>query len=138
MVLALGLIILLLLGISTGLSFLDNLDLPGAGTLQYILARLISFLLILAIFLLLYKFIPNTSVRWGDIWRGAVLGAIMFEIALFGFTVFLRYFATYQVIYGSMASIVIILIWIYISSFILILCAEINAVYNRMFRRRLP
>jgi len=138
MVLVIGVIILLLLGISTGLSFLDNIALPGIGLLQYALFRLISFLLVLAIFLLLYKFIPNTQVRWSDIWRGALLGAIMFELALFGFTVFLRYFATYDIIYGSLASIVIILIWIYISSFILILCAEINSVYNRMFRQRLP
>ena len=138
MVLALGLIILLLLGISTGLSFLGDIELPGIGTLQNVLARGISFLLVLAIFLLLYKFIPNTRVSWGDIWRGALLGAIMFEVALFGFSIFLRYFAAYDVIYGSLASIVIILFWIYISSFILILCAEINSVYNRMFRQRLP
>jgi len=136
MILAVGLIIILLLGLSTGLSFLGNLDIPGIGVIQSILARLVTFLLIAGIFLLLYKFIPNTNVRWSDIWRGALLGAVMFQLALFGFTVFLKYFASYNLIYGSLTSLIVILIWIYISSFILILCAEINTVYNRMFRQQ--
>jgi membrane protein len=134
MILALGLIIILVLGLSTFLSFLGSLNIPGIDTLQFILVRLVIFLLIAAVFLLLYKFIPNTTVRWGDIWRGAILGSIMFQIALWGFTFFLQNFAAYNLIYGSLASLVVILIWIYISSFILILCAEINTVYNRMFR----
>jgi membrane protein len=97
---------------------------------------MVTFMLIAAVFLLLYKFIPNTKVYWADIWRGAILGAIMFQFALFGFTFFLQNFSAYNLIYGSLTSLVVLLIWIYISSFILILCAEINTVYNRMFRKR--
>ena len=65
-----------------------------------------------------------------------MLGAIMFQIALFGFAFFIRNFSGYNLIYGSLTSTVVILIWIYISSFILILCAEINAVYYQMFTKK--
>jgi membrane protein len=136
MILSIGLIIILLLGLSTGLSLLGNLDLPAFGIFEAILPRALSFVLITAIFLLLYKFTPSAPVRWRDIWRGALLGAIMFQAALFGFAFFIQNFSSYSLIYGSLTSIVVILIWIYISSFILILCAEINAVYYQMFTQK--
>lgn len=135
MVLFVGLIIILLFGISTALSLLGTVAVPGIGMFLSVLARIISFLFTLVIFLLIYKYIPNFRVYWGDIWRGALLGAVMFQLALFAFTYFLNNFAAYELIYGSLASLIAILIWIYISSFILILCAEINVVYNSMFRQ---
>lgn len=136
MILSIGLVILLLLGLSTGLSILGDFNLPGFNILMPILTRLLSFVLIMATFLLLYKFTPSAPIRWRDIWRGALLGAIMFQIALFGFAFFIRNFSGYNLIYGSLTSTVVILIWIYISSFILILCAEINAVYYQMFTKK--
>jgi membrane protein len=136
MVLAIGLIILLLLGLTTGLSFLSSIALPGVSILQFFLARAISFVLVLAIFLLLYRFIPNTRVHWRDIWRGTLITGIIFQLALYGFTYYLQNFASYQMIYGPLSSLVVILVWIYISSFLLILGAEINAVYNERFQPR--
>ena len=44
-------------------------------------SRLVAFLLLLAVFLLLYKYIPNTTIHWRHIWPGAFLAAMLFEIA---------------------------------------------------------
>jgi membrane protein len=94
--------------------------------------RLIAFLLILVVFLLLYKFIPNTKTYWRYIWPGALLATILFEIARTLFIFYMDNFANYQLIYGSITSIIILLVWIYYSSFIVILGAEFTFQYSRM------
>lgn len=138
MILAMGLMVLVLLGIATFLSYLDTLSLPGITVIEYLLSKLVSFALLMSIFLLLYKFTPRKTIYWRDIWLGSLIGAIAFQIALVGFTIFIRRFADYQLVYGSLASLVVILVWIYISSFILIICAEINSVHYSMFRQHTP
>ena len=133
MVFGTGILFLLSLGTSAFVTFLGNsLNLPDRNTaLVYISAKLIAFLLMLAIFLLLYKFVPNIKTRWRDIWPGALLAAIFFEIARALFIFYLEHFANYQVIYGTVSSIVILMVWIYYSAFILILGAEFTFQYSQ-------
>jgi membrane protein len=136
MVLSMGILFLLSLGASAILSILHGVsDLPVA---QLIIVdaggRLVAFLLILAVFLLLYKLIPNTRTYWRYIWPGALLAAILFEIARTLFIFYLENFANYQLIYGSIASIIVLLVWIYYSAFIMVLGAEFTFQYGRMRR----
>ncbi|MGA7727598.1 MAG: YihY/virulence factor BrkB family protein [Dehalococcoidales bacterium] len=132
MVIGTGILFLLSLGASTFISFMGNaLNLPDRNLAVVNLgAKLIAFLLMLAIFLLLYKFVPNTKTRWRDIWPGAVLAAVFFEIARALFIFYLEHFANYQAIYGTISSFVILLVWIYYSAFILILGAEFTFQYS--------
>lgn len=127
MVFGTGILFLLSLGASTAVTFVGN-----AGTVVYISGKIIAFLLMLAIFLLLYKFVPNTKNRWRDIWTGALLAAVFFEIARTLFILYLEHFANYQAIYGSISSFVVLLVWIYYSAFILILGAEFSFQFSRM------
>jgi membrane protein len=132
MVFGTGILFLLSLGTSTFISFMGNtLNFSGRdATAVNLGAKLIAFLLMLAIFLLLYKFVPNTKTRWRDIWPGALAAAILFEIARALFIFYLEHFANYQVIYGTVSSFVILLIWIYYSALILILGAEFTYQYG--------
>jgi membrane protein len=95
-------------------------------------SRLVAFLLILVVFLFLYKFIPFTKTYWRDIWPGALLAAILFEIARTLFIFYINNLANYQLIYGSIASIIVLLVWIYYAAFIMILGAEFTFQYGRM------
>jgi membrane protein len=95
---------------------------------------MLGFIFSLSIFLTLYKFIPNTKTYWRYVWPGAVLVAILFEIGKSLFVFYIDRFSTYESVYGGVASMIILLIWIYISAFILILGAEISAEYGRMKR----
>ena len=124
---------LLSLGTSAFVSFIGNaLNLPDRNlAVVNLSAKLIAFFLMLAIFLLLYKFVPNTKTPWCDIWLGALLAAIFFEIARALFIFYLEHFANYQLIYGAISSFVILLVWIYYSAFILILGAEFTFQYSR-------
>jgi membrane protein len=81
---------------------------------------------------LLYKFVPNTKTHWRSVWPGALLAAALFELARTLFIFYLDNFANYQLIYGSITSIIILLIWIYYSAFIMILGAEFTFQYSRM------
>jgi membrane protein len=134
MVLSTGILFMLSLGASAIISILRRVfDIPVTKLIIVDAGgRLVAFLLILVVFLLLYKFIPNTRTLWRYVWPGALLAAILFEIARTLFIFFLENFANYQLIYGSITSIVILLVWIYYSAFILILGAEFTFQYGRM------
>jgi membrane protein len=132
MALGIGILFFLSMGATSVFSFLRNLDSPLAIASSDIGARLLAFLFSIAIFLLLYKFIPNTKTYWRYIWPGAVLAGILFEIAKTAFVFYLDHFASYESVYGNVASMIILLFWIYISAFIMILGAELSAEYGRM------
>jgi membrane protein len=76
---------------------------------------------------LMYATIPNCPVRRRDAAIGALLGAVLFEVARWGFTLFVQHAQTYQQIYGVLAAIPIFLLWIYLSWVIVILGASIGA-----------
>jgi len=134
MVFGTGILFLLSLAASAIISILCRaLDLPPADLIIVnVGSRLVAFLLMLAVFLLLYKLIPNTKTYWRYVWPGALLATILFEIARTLFIFYLENFAIYQLIYGSIASIIVLLVWIYYSAFIMILGAEFTFQYGRM------
>jgi len=76
---------------------------------------------------LMYTVVPNCKVRRRDAAVGALLGAVLFEIARWGFTLFVQHAQTYQQVYGVLAAIPIFLLWIYLSWVIMILAASIAA-----------
>jgi len=134
MALSTWILFLLSLGASAITSILREVfDLSAAKLIVVeVGSRLVAFLLILAVFLLLYKLIPNTRTYWRYVWPGALLAAILFEIARTLFVFYLENFANYQLIYGTVASIIVLLVWIYYSAFIMILGAEFTFQYGRM------
>lgn len=76
---------------------------------------------------LMYGTVPNCKVKRVDAAIGALLGAVLFEIARWGFTLFVSNAQTYQQIYGVLATIPIFLLWVYLSWVIAILGASIAA-----------
>jgi membrane protein len=93
-----------------------------------------TILLILAVGLV-YYFIPNAKTRFRDVWVGAVLTGILWRIAFDGFSWYIgRSGLTF--IHGSIAAVVVFLLWIYVSSVILMYGVEFTAAYARLRRRR--
>ena len=91
-------------------------------------------LLILAVGLV-YYFIPNTKTRFRDVWVGAVLTAILWRLAFEGFSWYLGR-SGLTLIHGSIAAVIVFLLWIYVSSVILIYGVEFTAAYARLRRQR--
>ena len=134
MVLFMGILFLLSLGASAFFSILRGISNSTATNLTIvdIGGRLVAFLLILAVFLLLYKIVPNTKTYWRWVWPGALVAAVLFEIARTLFISYVEHFADYQLIYGSITSVIVLLVWVYYSAFILILGAEFTFQYSHM------
>ena len=115
---------------------LANYDLPGLDFLVNVFARVLfqggSFVLMLCVFLFVYKFVPNTKTYWRYIWPGAVLAAVLFELSKNLFISYLNRIASFENVYGSLTPVIILLLWAYVSSLILIVGAELSSEYGRM------
>src|SRR6185312_14915157 len=97
------------------------------GALARSLLSVLPFLVTFFTLWLMYTGIPSCAVPRRDAAVGALLGAILFEVARWGFSVFVQHAQTYQQIYGVLAAIPIFLLWIYLSWVIVILSASIAA-----------
>jgi membrane protein len=101
-----------------------------------LLPTLLPVTLTILIFLLLYKILPNTTVRWSDVWLGALLTGLGWELAKYLFTWYLTNFASYNLVYGSVALIIAFLAWSYYTGVIFIWGAEFTAEFAKARRAR--
>jgi membrane protein len=85
-------------------------------------------------FLVLYWIVPAADVHLRDAWPGALAAALLFETAKAGFGIYLRNFASYDVVFGTLAAAAAFLFWVYVSANILLLGAELAAEYPRVRR----
>ena len=92
-------------------------------------------LVIIAVGLVFY-FIPNAKTRFRDVWVGAILTGALWRLAFDGFSWYLGRNMQMRMIHGSVAAILGFLLWIYVSSIILMYGVEFTAAYARMRRRR--
>ena len=88
----------------------------------------VAFLLIVASIAIIYRYGPSRKrARWRWVTMGAVLTASVWLVASLGFSWYLQNFANYGAIYGSLGAVVGFMMWVWISSLIFIIGAEINA-----------
>jgi membrane protein len=90
----------------------------------------LSFLVTVALFVLVYRFMPRAEVTLRNTLPGAVLAGLLWEIAKYLFALTLSYFH-YDEIYGSVGAVVAVLTWSYFSSLILLFGAQLTAVFHR-------
>ncbi len=91
-----------------------------------------AFVLNLVALLVLYYVAPEAKQKFRWILPGAITSTLLLLLASYGFRLFLVNFGHYNKTYGSLATVVILMIWLYISGFLFLLGAEINALMNRM------
>lgn len=96
---------------------------------------LATVLLILGVGLVFY-FIPNAKTRFRDVWVGAALTGVLWRIAFDGFSWYIARNTSLSMIHGSIAAVVVFLLWIYVSSIILMYGVEFTAAYARLRRHR--
>jgi membrane protein len=129
------LIIVITFSLSTGLFYLSNILIDLLNIEKSLSAELLKLLSIVIgiffnflIFILIYYFGINKKINFRQIYRGAIIVAVGLEAVKHLFLFYLDRFASYQLTYGSVGSIIAFLSWIYISSLILLLGAEINSL----------
>jgi membrane protein len=107
-----------------GLQFLQGFALKWASTAAFILV--VGFV---------YYFVPNATVRFRDVWVGAVVTGLAWRGALAGFSWYVRDLSRFSV-HGSIAAVVVFLFWVDISAVILLYGVEVTAANARLRRRR--
>jgi len=105
-------------------------------TLQTFVFRYLATLLLVFGVGLVFYFIPNAKTRLRDVWVGALLTGLLWRAALSGFSWYIRQNEGLRMIHGSIAAVVVFLLWIYISAVILMYGVEFTAAYARLRRHR--
>jgi membrane protein len=131
LVLGMGFLLMVSLILSASLHALENLVgqvLTGPPMLVKSVNGLISCAVIALLLMMLYKFLPDTTVAWKDVWFGAIVASLLFSggKALIG--LYLGQ-STVASNYGAAGSLVILLIWVYYAAQILLLGAEVTHIY---------
>ncbi len=108
---------------------------PALLALEGFTVRYAATLLLIVGVGLVFYFIPNAKVRFRDVWVGAVITGLLWRGAYAGFAWWVRDLSRFS-IHGSIGAVVAFMVWVYISSVILLYGVEFTAAYGRLRRRR--
>jgi membrane protein len=115
-----------------GLSnYLQNL-LPGGHILALILFLILDLGVVIVLFAMIFRFLPDVKIAWRDVWIGASLTAVLFVIGKFLLGLYLGSGAAGSA-YGAASSLITLLLWIYYSAQILLFGAEFTQVYTHAY-----
>jgi len=104
----------------------------GATVVVEIVALLAPLAITCVSFMLVFKLVPDVKTRFRYVWPGALTAAVLFEILKNGFALYLRYFGSYDLVYGSLGAVVAFLFFVWLSSNVLLLGAEMAAEWPRV------
>jgi membrane protein len=111
----------------------SNLGLGPAGR---IIGEIVRWVLLIVLFglalALLYRVgSDRASPRWRWVSPGAVLATLLWIVASVAFSIYVNFFGNYNKTYGALAGVVVLMLWMYLSSYLILLGAEINAESER-------
>ncbi|MFS8086210.1 MAG: YihY/virulence factor BrkB family protein [Acidobacteriota bacterium] len=98
--------------------------------------RILTWLLLLAVVLMafniLYRYAPNVKRRqWHWLMPGTVAGITLWLLGSFGFQLYLSFFNSFTVTYGSIGAVIILLLWLYLSGIAILVGGEVNSVIEK-------
>jgi membrane protein len=137
---ALGASGLMLFGTRTERAIIQSLHLLPAGeqlrVWVVVVSRTIRYVIALSatvvVTSMLYYFGPNRPMRWRNVWPGAILATVLWLPATVGFGWYVGHLANYNVLYGSVAAGIVLLVWMYLLALIALLGCEFNAERERL------
>jgi membrane protein len=138
-VLALGFLLLVSLVVTAMLAAIGKFAVPYLQEwVLHLLSILVSLSVISLLFAMMFKWLPDAEVDWYDVWLGAVVTAVLFEI---GKTAIGFYIGKQGLdsTYGAAASIIVVLLWVYYTSQIILMGAEVTrafAMHRGSIKRR--
>ena len=109
---------------------------PGLMILRSLTVRYATTLLFILVVGLVYYFVPNAQVRFRDVWIGALVTGLLWKGALEAFSWYVRDMTRFTAVNGSIAAVVVFLLWVYTQAVILLYGVEFTAAYARLLRGR--
>ena len=108
--------------------------LPGGMVIALAVYLVFDFTVVVLLFAMIFKFLPDVKIQWRDVWIGAVITAILFGIGKWLLGFYLGSGAAGSA-YGAASSLITLLLWVYYSSQILLFGAEFTQVYAQQAGR---
>lgn len=109
---------------------------PLESAILTVLPWVVLTLVVMSALLIFYRFGPSASDRVRTyVLPGAILAAVTWAAGSVGFSAYLTYFANYNRIYGSIGAVIALLVWLYMSAYVVLFGAVVNAELTRSRRR---
>jgi membrane protein len=109
---------------------------PGLLVMRSLMFRNATTLMFILVVGLIYYFVPNAKVRFRDVWIGAVVTGVLWKGAFELFSWYIRDMTRFTRVNGSIAAVVVFLLWVYVQAVILLYGVEFTAAYARLRRGR--
>jgi membrane protein len=109
---------------------------PALVVLRSFAIRHATTLLFIVVVGLVYYFVPNAKVRFRDVWIGALVTGLLWKGVLEAFSFYVRDMTRFTRVNGSIAVVVVFLVWVYLQAVILLYGVEFTAAYARLRRGR--
>ncbi|MCC3866988.1 YihY/virulence factor BrkB family protein [Terrisporobacter mayombei] len=94
----------------------------------------VGIITVIIILMNLYRFTPNKKLSFKDVLPGAIVSTLCWLVASFCYSFYTNNFARYDIIYGSLGGIIVLMTWVYLSSWTILIGCEINA---RLYKRKI-
>jgi membrane protein len=111
---------------------------PALAVLRGLTVRSATTVLFVVVVAFIYYFVPNTEVRFRDVWPGAIVTGLLWKGALSAFSWYVRDMSRFTRVNGSIAAVVVFLIWVYVQAVILLYGVEFTVAYAHLRREARP
>lgn len=132
MVLGIGFLLLISMILTTSLEVFSGIIksiFPLVPAIWQLLNFLVSFLVVSILFAMIFKILPDVSLRWTDVLVGAAFTSVVFSIGKYGIGYYLARESTASP-YGAAGAFVLVLMWVYFSSVMLLFGAEFTRAWS--------
>jgi membrane protein len=121
-----------------GVEWLGLQEFTEVRVLQVLYGQLLAFAFIFLMFVLMYRYLPARRVPWRIALVAATFTSVVWELFKAAFAWYVANFADYTTTYGALATLIVLVFWIYYSSVVFILGGEVGQVYDlgRIRRRQ--
>nr|WP_040607013.1 YihY/virulence factor BrkB family protein [Salsuginibacillus kocurii] len=102
-----------------------------AESVLHFLRWFISVVVMILVLAALYKWAPNLKISYRYVWPGAIAATALWQLISWGFSLYVSNFDNFSATYGSLGGIIILMLWFFLTGIILVIGAEINAIYYR-------
>jgi membrane protein len=107
---------------------------PALAVLRGLTVRSATTVLFVVVIAFIYYFVPNAEVRFRDVWPGAIVSGLLWRAALSAFSWYVRDMTRFTLVNGSIAAVVVFLLWVYVQAVVLLYGVEFTVAYAHLKR----
>jgi len=97
----------------------------GGDLTVALIGFVVPFLLVFIAYLVMYRVVPSQKVTFGDVWPGAMVAALLWTMLRVGYTIYVTRIAHFEDLFGPLAAIITLIVFIYFASVVLLIGAEV-------------